>query len=283
VTEFEVVRKGTNIVTGSDGQVWVDDDEANQFVQLDKDGKVTGRVDCDSGSSPRAVVAGRGDALFWYTEAQGKKLVKVTKSLEKVSVAYLPFTASALALGANDEVFAAEAGKAIYRIIPDQASPTRWQASPTDVLAVSPGNNVWTSEGVTLAKLVPADGVKHFDLSAPSIADGLCVGPDMGLWFTDGAAHQLGRLEFDGRMSYLINLPTNTGPGRIITGPDKALWFAEVGMLKIGRFQPNREPTHYPLPTPAAPYALTVGPDGNIWFTSANRKVSRLIPDPIVQ
>jgi virginiamycin B lyase len=283
VAEFDVARKPTNIVTDPDGQIWIDDDAANQFLQLDKDGKITRRVDCDSGSSIRTLVGGKGDALFWYTDAQAKQLIKVTKESDKASVTYLGFTASAAVRGANDELFLAEWGKAIYRVVPEQPSPLQWQASPTDVLVVDPDNHVWTSQGSALAKLTPGEGVKIFDLGS-SYAGGLCMGPDMALWFSDGFADQLVRVGLDGRLLGTINLPTTTGPARIITGPDKALWFAEQGKLKIGRFDPKTgELTHYPLPTSGVmPRALTVGSDKNIWFTEADRKVGRLIPDPIV-
>jgi len=285
ITEFEVARKPTSIVTGSDGKIWVDDDQANQFIQLDNEGRITRRVDCDSGSSPRAMVAGKGDSLFWYTTTQSKQLIKVTGDSDKASVTYLPFSASAVALGTNDELFLAEFGKAIYRVIPEQQSPTSWKASPIDVLVLNPADNsVWTSQGSGLAQLKPSVGVKNVELAATSYASGMCVGPDMALWFSDGFADQLVQVSFDGKLANPVNLPTTTQPGQIITGPDKALWFVEQGKLKIGRFNPKTgELTHYPLPTSGArPGALTLGRDNNIWFTEENLKVGRLIPDPIV-
>jgi virginiamycin B lyase len=229
------------------------------------------------------MVGGKGDALFWYTDAHAKQLIKVTKDSDKASVTYLTFAASAVAPGTNDDLFLAEFGKAIYRVIPDQSSPTRWQAAPVDILFLDPDKNVWTSEGSALAKLSPAEGVKTIDLGN-SVATGLCVGPDKALWFTDGFSDQLVRVNFDGSLSGTVNLPTTSSPGRIITGPDKALWFTEGGRLKIGRYDPSAgEPVHYPLPTAdARPYALAIGPDNNIWFTEDSRKVGRLIPDPIV-
>lgn len=283
VTEFDVARKPTSIVTDSDGHVWVDDDEGNQLIQLDKDGRISRRIDCNSGSSPRTLVAGRDDALIWYTEAGGKNLIKVTRDSDRASVTFLGFVASAIALGKKDELFLAEEGKAIYRAVPEQTPPTRWQASPTDVIVMSPDNNVWTSQGPMLARLTPSVGVKNFELSEPSYASGLCVGPDMALWISDGFAHQLLRVGLDGRLSSPINLPTNTQPGQIITGPDNALWFAEGGMVKIGRFNPKTgDLDHFPIPSNSAPNSLTVGADGNIWFSEWERKVGRLIPDAVV-
>jgi virginiamycin B lyase len=115
-------------------------------------------------------------------------------------------------------------------------------------------------------------------------AYGLCVGPDDALWATDNPGNRLRRIGFDGRWSSVINLPSGTGPSRIITGPDGALWFIEMSQGKIGRFSPKTgEITDYPLATEnGSPYALAVGPDKNIWFTdSVSHKVGRLIPDPV--
>jgi virginiamycin B lyase len=282
VTEYDVAKKPTSIVLGSDRRIWVDDEDGDQLLALDDSGQVVDRVSCGAGSSPRALIGGAGDAIVWYTDARSKTLVKVTRDEVNV-VMPLGFEASALALGGNGEVFLTEFGKAVYRAQPEQSSLTRWESSPTDVIVMSPGNNVWFSQGSALAQLDPAAGVTDFLLSETAYASGLCLGPDSGLWFSDGFANQLVRVSFDdGSVSRTINLPTGTSPRQIITGPDGALWFAETGTNRIGRVSLKGEITHYPLPTPdSLPHALTVGADNNIWFTELiSHKVGRLIPDP---
>lgn len=281
VKEFDVAQAPTSIVLGADGKIWVDDDQGNQLLQLDDEGNVIGRVSCDPGSSPRALVGGTGDAILWYSDAGKKALVKVTRDQQKVPFE-LGFPMSALALGAHDDLFVTELGKAVYRVQPGQTT-WRWPASPTDAIVVTPENDVWFSQGAGVAQLNPAADVKSFPLGDNAYASGLCVGPDAGLWFSDGFASQLVRVTWDGLVTRTINLRSGTAPGRLITGPDGAFWFVESGVSKIGRVTLRGEITDYPLPTPdSLPHALTVGADGNIWFTQLlSHKVGRLIPDPV--
>ncbi len=280
VVEYDVAKNPTSIVLGSDGRIWVDDADSDQLLQLDEAGRVIDRVSGDAGSSPRALVAGSGDAILWYTEARAKTLVKVNRNHERV-VMPVGFEASALALGADGEVFVTEFGKAVYRARPEQLSLTRWESSPTDAIVVGPDNLVWFSQGSVLSQLSPTAGVTDFLLAETAYASGLCVGADAGLWFSDGFANQLVRVSSDGTVSRIINLPTGTAPGRIIKGPDDAFWFVETGTSMIGRVTLKGEITHYPLPTPdSLPDALTLGPNDDIWFTAiSSRKVGRLLPD----
>lgn len=281
VTEYDVAEKPTSIVLGSDGRIWVDDEGRDELLQLDDQGGVIGRVSCEAGSAPRALAGGKDDALFWYTDSRAKTLVEVTSD-QKRAVIPLGFAASALALGAGGDVFLTEFGKAVYCLSPSQSTLTRWESSPTDVLVISPENKAWFSQGSALGQLSVATGVTDFFLSETAYASGLCLGPDAGLWFSDGFADQLVRVQGDGTLSRTINLPTGTAPGRIITGPDGAFWFAETGTNRIGRVTLEGQITHYPLPTPGGlPHALTVGSDHHIWFTTLlSHKVGRLIPDP---
>jgi virginiamycin B lyase len=281
VSEYDVAKKPTSIVLGSDGRIWVDDDDSDELLQLDDSGQVIGRVSCEGGS-PRALLGGADDAVVWYTSPQEKTLVEVDRDHRQTATA-LGFEASALAFGNSGDLFLTEFGKAVYRVRPTQSAPTRWSSSPTDVIVVSPDDHVWFSQGSALGQLLPDGGLNDFLLGDTAYASGLCLGPDSGLWFSDGFAHQLVRVSLDGTLSRILNLPTGTSPGRLIVGPDGALWFTETGTNRLGRVSLDGEITSYPLPTPGGlPHALVVGSDGNIWFTTlASRKVGRLIPDPV--
>jgi virginiamycin B lyase len=282
VTEYDIAKEPTSIVLGSDGRIWVDDAGSDQLLQLNDSGQVIGRVRCDAGSSPRALVGGTDEAIVWYTDSHAKTLVKVTQDEQTVALP-LGFEASALALGRDGDLFVTEFGSAIYRASPSQSTLTHWESSPIDAIAISPDRNVWFSQGAVLGQLIPAAGVTDFALGETAYASGLCMGPDSALWFSDGFADQLVRVNLDGTLSSTINLPTGTAPRRIITGPDGAFWFAETGTNMIGRVSLEGEITHYPLPTSGSlPHSLTVGADNNIWFTElTSHKVGRLIPDPL--
>jgi streptogramin lyase len=277
VEEFSVATMPTSIVTGSDGQVWFDDDGVNQLVQLDSEGRVLKRVDCNANSSPRALVGGRDDALVWYTDAGAQTLNRVTQT--SGTPFELKFTASALALGEGDELWLSEADQAIYQMRP-YVSITPYAAAPSRALVFGPDQNLWFPTGTLMARLTPAQDPEYFSLGDSS-ANELCVGPDEALWFTDTAQHRIGRLALNGK-SQLFDLPPGSGPTRIVAGPDGALWFIAEGGDKIGRISVDGEATQYPIPTSGGlPYALTVGGDHNLWFTEKfSGKIGRLIPDP---
>jgi len=281
ITEYDVAEKPTSIVLGSDSRVWVDDEARDELIQLDDFGQVIGRVLCEAGSSPRALLGGARDVVIAYTSAGGQSLVEVDRSGNRVTTG-LGFEASGIALAPSGDLFLSEPGKAVYQLPPDRAAPTRFDASPTDAIAVSGDGAVWFSEGAGLGRLIPGRGVDHFFLGVTVYATALCFGPDSGLWFSDDAAHQLVGVRADGAPFRTLNLPTGTSPGRIIVGPDGALWFTETGVSMLGRATLGGEITHYPLPTPnGLPLGLVAGSDGNIWFTAPeSRKVGRLILDP---
>lgn len=276
--EFDVAKKPTNIVTGSDGQIWIDDEGNNQLVQLDKNGKVTYRIDVGAGSAPRSLAGGKGDAVVWYTDAQAKALVKVTQGLQ-LSPYDLGFQAAGIAIGASDEVFLTEFNQAVYRVHPGKDT-TKWPCEPSSLLAVSSDKNVWFQEGALLGRIIPDVEKQDFPIT-DSFATDLCAGPDSAIWFTDGTLHQIGRMGLDGVLTRTFDLPIASGPRHIVAGPDGALWFTEQGANQIGRLTTNGASlTHYPVPSANGDLdSITVGTDHNIWFTETSGKVGRLLVD----
>jgi len=277
ITEFSVASAPTSIVTGSDGQVWVDDDGSNQLLQLDSEGRVLKRIDCAKGSSPRTLVGGRDDALFWYTDAGAKTLNRVTQTA--ATPLNIPVSATAIALGEGDEFWLSEAGQAVYQVRPFVATQ-RYAVGPDNALVLGPDKNVWFPSAGLMVQLSPTQEPRYFSLGV-SFADELCVGPDGALWFTDSRRHQIGRMELNGQLQQPFDLPLGSTPTRIIKGPDGALWFTEERGDKIGRITVKGVLTQYPIPTVGGlPRALTVDRDNNIWFTEKDSgKVGRLIPD----
>jgi hypothetical protein len=103
-------------------------------------------------------------------------------------------------------------------------------------------------------------GVPRVRTSTPSSA---C------LWFTEGAANQIGRI--DATTFQVTEFPIHTAgsrPNQITAGPDGALWFTESNADQIGRIIPSGQVTEFSTPTPrSGPFRITAGPDGNVWFT----------------
>jgi streptogramin lyase len=281
VTEFSVATNPSNIVTGSDGRIWFDDGSANQIVQLDDQGRVLQKIGCDPGADSRELVAGRGDAILWYTDWHAKTVTRLSKNMERTPFA-LGFSPAGLSLGTGDQIWLTEVNRAVYRLNPGELTMAHWDASPNSAIIVGPDKNFWFPEGVRIGRLAASGEKQDFPIT-DSFADDLCAGPDDALWFTDGSLHQIGRMAVDGTLSRTYDLPPNSRPFQIIVGPDGALWFTERSAEKIGRLSVKGELTHYPVPTAnSLPYALTVGPDRNIWFTERfSGKIGRLIPDSV--
>jgi virginiamycin B lyase len=65
--------------------------------------------------------------------------------------------------------------------------------------------------------------------TASAAPDGITVGSDGALWFTESGVNQLGRVTTSGTFTE-FPLPTaNNFPGAIVMGPDGALWFTQSG------------------------------------------------------
>jgi streptogramin lyase len=96
---------------------------------------------------------------------------------------------------------------------------------------------------------------------------GITVGPDNNLWFTEFGTGKIGRITTSGFLTEFA-LPAGSEPQQIVTGPDNAVWFTEAGTNKIGRMDMQGRLTELAIPTAASLlYGITRGLDGQLWFT----------------
>jgi virginiamycin B lyase len=67
-------------------------------------------------------------------------------------------------------------------------------------------------------------------------ANGIAVGPDGNLWFTEQSANLIGRITTAGTISQFGGLTAGAGPDLITAGPngDPHMWFTEFGGSRIG-------------------------------------------------
>lgn len=136
-----------------------------------------------------------------------------------------------------------------------KGSATSW------ILRVGPavvGGFLWCAVGLSQV-------ITQFDVGA---SDGIALGPDGAMWFTDLQFSRIGRIDSNGDVS-LFALPPELFPAGIAIGPDENLWFTENGVpARIGRITTAGVLTEFALPNPLSrPYGITSGPDGNLWFT----------------
>jgi streptogramin lyase len=142
---------------------------------------------------------------------------------------------------------------------------------------------------VAAAGLAEAAGpVVEFTIpTAGSGPQGIALGSDANLWFTEQTASRIGRVTSTGAITE-FPLPAGRQPIGITSGPDGNIWFAEFGGDRIGRLNPNAGSTaaiqasivEFVVPGAGSqPFGITPGPDGNLWFTQrGSGQVGRITP-----
>lgn len=131
--------------------------------------------------------------------------------------------------------------------------------------------------------------------SAPgSVPDGLTMGADGSVWFTEyadpgalgevvnGTIHEL-------RGGVTRGFSANRGPVCVTTGPDGRIWFTEQNDPGgVGRVNDDGSVTELTggvtrgFTKDARPLGITTGPDGHIWFTEQSGRVGRVNDDGTV-
>lgn len=283
IVEFPVATAPTSIAAGSDGMLWFDDGSGHQLVQLDPSGTVRARFALPAEESQRALLAGSGDVVLWYTDSTARTLSKVSSDLQ-ATVYLLDFVPSALALAADGNMWLAEPGRAIHRLNVETAAIEGWDAAPSSNVIIGPDANAWFPSNYLLGRMTPAGERSEFPINGGYL-DHLCAGPDGALWYADATLSQVGRIELNGMLGRTFDLPPASAPLRIVSGPDGALWFLEQGANKVGRIDVHGVISEYPIPSrDAIVRDITVGPDRSIWFTEfGSGKIGRLIPDVEVE
>lgn len=183
-------------------------------------------------------------------------------------------------------------------------------------IAVGPDGSLWltafntTSDGALLSSHPIDDAIVHFTPSVPGASssfttfplpvqavwpDGITLGPDSALWFTEFDGDAVARITTFGRVTeYFVprrpgritGATPNSQPHDIVAGPDGNLWFNDFGGNKVGRITPQGVVTEFSLPprpenpSGSGPYGITVGVDGALWFTELmGMRIGRITTD----
>jgi virginiamycin B lyase len=115
-------------------------------------------------------------------------------------------------------------------------------------------------------------GITEFPVSPPSAPDGITVGPDGALWFTQFSGNRIGRITTDGTITH-YPLPSGNGsPSDIVLGPDNRLWFTEefpgrIGVLDPARAVPGTSQGFSEFDRPNTEPAGIAASGASLWFT----------------
>lgn len=236
------------MAAGPDGNVWFTENGAYDNIgSIDSSGTITGYSGFTS--QPSGITAGP-DAAMWMTEPGSAKLARLSTA--------------AGTLGAITE---------------DAADVT--EGALNGPIATGSDNNIWYSETAGLGVTgLNGSVVAHYSTGAGSSIQGLTLGPDGNLWFTDAGNNRIGKITAAGATTfYSTGLTAAAGLTQIVSGSDGNLWFGENTAQKIASINPATGAiTEYDASSVGGALALGAGPDGNIWFSAANNNLGRITP-----
>lgn len=140
-----------------------------------------------------------------------------------------------------------------------------------DGMVVGPDGNVWFSDGTNQYVIrTTPQGTATMFKTTQHPGRWLVVGPDQNIWFSEGAV--FGRITSSGA---LTEFPV-TGSGALVSGPDGNLWYA-ADINKIGRLTTSGQETLYTISGANGIGGITTGPDGNLWFTSDGKDIGQFV------
>lgn len=123
----------------------------------------------------------------------------------------------------------------------------------------------------------PPDWVYFPVYDPPSTTpEGITIGPDGHIWFTESAGHSLVRIEIFGSQ-HPIELAANDRPGDLAVGSDGKFYTTDNGTNAIDVITSDGVSTQYPVAGDSGLHGIAEGSDGNIWFGSSAH-ISRLTP-----
>lgn len=255
ITEFRVLTKNSgakDITSGSDGNIWFTEDQANKIGQVTPNGKITEFPIPANDSVIGGITAGP-DGNIWFA-AGGNKVGRLTPD-GTVTDFTLP--------GVND--------------IPK-------------IITAGPDGNLWVtiagSEN-SIGRITLSGTLTKFPIpTTGSDPAHITAGHDGNLWFTEYVANKIGRITIDGIITEFSVPTSDSYLGPITSGPDGNIWFTEFSGKKIGKITPGGIITEFVVPTSVAfdgPFGITAGPDGNLWFTKpVSNKIGRITTDGLI-
>jgi len=277
----------TDIVAGSDGNMWFTEEAGNNIGRITPAGVVHEFPLPEGGSDPYGITAG-SDGRLWFTEIVGNRIAAITTG------------------GSIEEFTLGDQDDPTYLI--DRLDGTIWAAGSLgnkfDVVQMCCGNpqsvTVPTLDSVPFGIATASDNnVYMTEFSAGKIArvsnlgepvseavvNGnpyqIVRGPDSNLWFTDRTNSRIGQFS-PSSFTLIAEFPTltpNAEPTDMKVGADGALWFTETVADKIGRITTAGVVTEYASPVRGLGlYGINVAPNGSLWFTEASvNKIGELV------
>lgn len=237
ITEFPLPDNNDieGITAGADGNLWFTEPGQNNIGRMTPSGLVTAFPIGNGNPSPRGITAGP-DGNVWYVEYYNSYIGRVTPA-GKITRFQIPEPSSYpwdIATGSDGNLWFTESANnrigrfdpRTLRFKPSLAVPTA-SSTPWGIM-LAPDKNIWFTERTGDQIAVVAKG-KVFEsrIQQPgSYPEEIAAGSDGDLWFTEGQAAGIGRIDpATGTFDHVITLPRGSIPTGIAGGPDGNIWF----------------------------------------------------------
>ncbi|MFN2449712.1 MAG: hypothetical protein ABR508_07960 [Candidatus Baltobacteraceae bacterium] len=242
--EYPVPTAGAHpaTVVTQNGYLYFTEQAASKIGQLTTGGAVTELATKTANAGPTSIIAGP-DGNLWWTEA----------SIHSIATSGSGFTA---------------AGFTEYNIPFAGSLPnfmTRGAASGS-MYFTDPGANaigeILTSGAVSGPFAIPTAG---------SNPQGIAVGPDNNIWFTEFNTNKIGIL--NSATNAITEIPVSAGshPDILVQGADGAMWFTEdiAGAPKLGRMTSTHSYSEFALTGAQSAVGLAVDLYGDLAVTDS--------------
>jgi sugar lactone lactonase YvrE len=237
ITEFPLPDTNDieGIAAGADGNLWFTEPGQNRIGRITPSGLVTAFPIGNGNPSPRGITAGP-DGNVWYVEYYTSYIGRVTPA-GTITRFQIPDASSYpwdITTGSDGNLWFTESANnrigrfdaRTLRFKPSLAIPTAL-STPWGIMS-APDKHIWFTErrGDQIAA-VGKGKIFEFPIQQPgSYPEEIAAGSDGDLWFTEGQAAGIGRIEpTTGKFDQVITLPRGSIPTGIASGPDKNIWF----------------------------------------------------------
>lgn len=270
-----------DITLGPDGNIWYTANGPtinNRVGKVTTSGSFTEYPNRTGGSKTLRAITKGSDGNVWYSERINSsglnRIVSVTTSGTVVGQYSLSGsnTPTRMTLGPDGAVWYASSSK-IGKITTSGAI-TEYGSSGVEDIINGPDGNLWfvtsspgSTSGNTVGKITTSGVATYYSLSYNAQPQGIAIGSDGNLWFTQHALNKIGMITPAGVLTE-YSIPTAGGAQGIAAGSDGALWFTREGVGKIGRVTTSGVFSEYSVPgaSTVGIERIITGSDGAVWF-----------------
>jgi streptogramin lyase len=195
------------ITVGPDGNLWFTEFNQNQIGVMSPGGTLINQYSVSGGANPNSITVGPNGNL-WFTESSGDAIGTMTTS------------------GSGLVEYSTEYNTQTYQ--------------PSDITVL--GNDLWFTATLGSTSAIgemntSGQVIEMYPVTSNSDPEGITVGPDGNLWFTEFNGNAIGTITPSGTGLEEYPLASGAKPEDIVAGANNNLWFTEANASEIGEVQ----------------------------------------------